>query len=113
VQDLQAGFGWKTVQTASRYSHSKNRERDKRIQEATSNRIDRLAQVEVEAPPKKEYTYKAKGPRKPRTRERGKGRRGLALETLNLENLNAASSGEKALGKKTRKGSKSQESQGS
>lgn len=112
VQDLKAGFGWKTEQTAARYSHSRHRERDKRIQEATSNRIDRLAQVEVEAPAKKEYTYKAKGPRKPRTRERGKGRRGLALETTNLKTPKNDSE-KKAPNGKTRTESKTHDPQAS
>lgn len=97
VQDLKKNFGWKTDQTAMRYSHSRERARDQRVQEVTSKRMERLGQVEVEAPTKKEYTYKPKNKyvRKATTEKKGKALRHLALDQLEPKKSKHGS-GEKA-----------------
>lgn len=50
VKDLQAAFGWKTEQTANRYLHSREKARDLRMQDVTTQRMNRLTRADATVP---------------------------------------------------------------
>ncbi len=85
VKDLQAAFGWKTEQTANRYLHSREKARDLRMQDVTTQRMNRLSRSDATIPQSETPPRVRKKPGKKRNPPEGRD----SLKNTAIKNLPA------------------------